>query len=594
MKQEVNKYLEAYYDNEADANKQMIIANAFAGVVLLIIWILYLTGFFPLATNTFNLVNIFLPINILILFCPLLYLKNGLKKPRLKYFLVFSFVFVIAVLNVIVPKHAIIGWALCIVIVNHYYNPKLGKITFAIVLTFMLLCLYLALFFGEYDANLLGEGVIINGKITYIDGVKQILQYLHQMILSGDNRYVKVFLYYYLSRASILSLIFFVSNALNKRTYNLLMKEIQVNTEQSRTKTELEVASQLQLSTLPVEFLTNENIEIQAELKPAKMVGGDFYDYYNLGNNKVAILIGDVSGKGIPAAMFMMKVITCFKNCISLEKNPSQILSEVNTILLKNNNSKMFCTCFLAIVDTATGLVRYSNAGHNPPIIGKKRNYRYLPVNNGVMLGVIDGVTFIDQETTLNNNETITLYTDGITEAKNKKSELYGENRLINLFNKQEYSCLLELHHSLKDDIESFVNGAEQSDDLTYLTLKFHGDKYVFTQNKFITPKNKLEEMLNFIKEFTLNNNIANNFVNDLMIVGDELLSNIIKYGYKESKGEIYLRLLYNIDYNEFIITIIDKGIKFNPFSVDNKPIKGNVNEIREGGLYKWKKYSNS
>ncbi|MBO7508084.1 MAG: serine/threonine-protein phosphatase, partial [Clostridia bacterium] len=492
MNKETNKYLEAYYDNEADANKQMIFANVFSGIVLFVIWILYLTKVFPVYNNTFTLINIFFPVNIFILVSPLIYLKKGLRKPKLKYFLVFSFIFVISILNVIIPKHAIIGWALCLVIVNHYYNPKLGKIAFGVVLAMMLVCLYLAMFIGEYDPNLLGEGIIQDGKIEYVYGIKNRYDYLHEQLANGNNRYLKVFGFYYLSRTILLALVFFVSNALNKRTYKLFMTEISINTEQSKTKTELEVASQLQLSTLPVEFLTNKDIEIQAELKPAKMVGGDFYDYYRLSNDEVAILIGDVSGKGIPAAMFMMKVITCFKNYISLDKTPSQILKDVNNAIFKNNNAQMFATCFLAIINTSTGLVRYANAGHNPPIIGHSKNYRYLPTNNGVMLGIVENANLIDEQTYLQNGETITLYTDGITEAKNDKDEMYNESRLINLFNKKDYSCLLELHHALKDDIEKFTNGAEQSDDLTYLTLKFHGDTYFYDEKTFITQTNKI------------------------------------------------------------------------------------------------------
>lgn len=585
MKKEVNKYLEAYYDNEADANKQMIFANVFAGIVLAVIWIMYLTGVFPVPNNTFSLVNIFFPISIFILLSPLFYLKNSLKKPKLKYFLVFSFIFVVAILNVIIPKHAIIGWALCIVIVNHYYNPKLGKIAFSVVLLSMLVCIYLAMFFGEYDPNLIGNGVIVDGEIQYVYGVKERYQYLAEQLAAGENRYLKVFGFYYVSRAVLLTLIFFVSNALNKRTYNLFMKEIAVNTEQSKTKTELEVASQLQLSTLPVEFLTSKDIEIQAELKPAKIVGGDFYDYYRLSNDKVAILIGDVSGKGIPAAMFMMKVITCLKNHISSDKTPSLILKEVNNELLKNNDMQMFATCFLAVVDTQTGLVEYANAGHNPPIVGHTKSYRFLRINNGVMLGVVKDPNIVDEQTYLKHGETITLYTDGITEAKNERDEMYGESRLINLFNKREYSCLLELHHTLKDDIEKFADGAEQSDDLTYITLKFHGEKYLFEEKTFNVPKNNIEEMLDFIKDFSLKNNIDRQFVNNLQVVGDELLSNIIKYGYEDSKGEIYIRILFNIDKNELVLTIIDKGAKFDPFAVNNKPISADNKEIKEGGL---------
>ena len=189
MNKETNKYLEAYYDNEADANKQMIFANVFSGIVLFVIWILYLTKVFPVYNNTFTLINIFFPVNIFILVSPLIYLKKGLRKPKLKYFLVFSFIFVISILNVIIPKHAIIGWALCLVIVNHYYNPKLGKIAFWVILAMMLVCLYLAMFIGEYDPNLLGEGIIQDGKIEYVYGIKNRYDYLHEQLTNGNNRY---------------------------------------------------------------------------------------------------------------------------------------------------------------------------------------------------------------------------------------------------------------------------------------------------------------------------------------------------------------------------------------------------------------------
>ena len=330
--------------------------------------------------------------------------------------------------------------------------------------------------------------------------------------------------------------------------------------------------------------MTKEDIEIQAELKPAKIVGGDFYDYYRLSDEEVAILIGDVSGKGIPAAMFMMKTITCFKNYISADKTPSQILKLVNNELTKNNNAQMFATCFLAIINTSTGLVKYANAGHNPPIVGHAKNYRYLQTNNGVMLGVVQDPNIVDEQTYLQNGDTITLYTDGITEAKNKQSEMYGETRLINLFNQKEYSCLVELHHVLKEDVEKFIDGAEQSDDLTYLTLKFHGEKYLFKEKTF-TTSNKIEEMLAYIKDFANKNKFNEQFVNNLMVVGDELLSNIIKYGYSGKDGIIYIRLLYNLDKKELVLTILDRGIKFDPFSVNNKPVKGDADEIKEGGL---------
>ena len=384
---ERNKYLEAYYDNEANANKHMSFANAFAGIYMIVLWIFYLTGFFKIhSTITMILVNVNFPVSILVLLCPLLYVfkfKDKLRKPNYKYFVLFSFIVVIGALNAILPKHTAIAWALCIIMTNHYYNPKVGLAVFIAVVSLSLVSMYASMFVGEFDANLLlGNEVLEDASYTYADGPDGRYQMLHDLILNGHNRYVDALIFYFLPRAVLLALIFFVSNALNRRTYQLLVSEIHVNTEQERTKTELEVAKEIQLNTLPNEISSASDAEIVAELKAAKEVGGDFYDYFEIDDDHTAIVIGDVSGKGIPAAMFMMKTITCFKNFTRANKTPAQILREVNASIY-DENSQMFVTCFLAILNKKTGELQFANAGHNPPIIGSNHNYRYLKCNPG-------------------------------------------------------------------------------------------------------------------------------------------------------------------------------------------------------------------
>ena len=583
------EYLKAYYDNEANANKNMSYANAFASFLMVVIWILYLTGVFKVSKAVLPLINIIFPIGILILLTPLLYSffwKDRLRKPGYKYFVLFSFIFVIAILNVILPKHTMIAWALCIIMTNHYYNPKVGITVFSFCIGLCLICLYLAMFFGEYDPNLLGSGIIEDGKIVYVYGVENRYKMLHEMILQGENRYLKTFAYYFIPRAAILTLVFFVSNSLNRRTYKLLVDEINVNSLQQRTKTELEVAKDIQLATLPVQFVTNSNVEIQAELKAAKEVGGDFYDYFALDDDHTAILIGDVSGKGIPAAMFMMKTITCFKNYVSLSRSPSQILDLVNKTIYEGNDSQMFVTCFLAIVSNKTGEVKFANAGHNPPIIGKNGNYRYLKCNNGFILGGFEKAIVKDETFTLDDGEMIMLYTDGITEARNKNGEFFGEKRLLDLLNKKNYSSLLELHHQLKDEILEFESGIEQSDDMTYITLKYHGDQCAYKELKLPAVKENIPKLLKFLENFSTKYEIDKSFVTNLLIIGDELISNVVKYAYPEGEtGDIFVRILYNLDNKELVLTIIDEGTPFDPFEVNNKPIEGDITNVREGGL---------
>ena len=596
---ERNKYLEAYYDNEADANKQMSFANAAAAVYMLVIWIFYLSGFFKTHSNvTVILINIFFPLGILTLFTPLLYafkFKQKLRKPDYKFFVLFSFVFVIAVLNVILPKHSAIAWALCILMTNHYYNPRVGKVVFASVLIASLGAMFGGMFVGEFDANLLfGNEIMekINTQEIFANGPAARLEMLNKLYAMGNgffdldyNRYLGSVVFYFFPRAVILALVYLVSNALNKRTRKLLVSEINVNSEQQKTATELDVAKDIQLATLPTETVTSKDIEIQAELKAAKQVGGDFYDYFTLDDTHVGLLIADVSGKGIPAAMFMMKTITCFRNIANINKSPAETLREVNRLINKGNDNNMFVTVFFAIVDTKSGLMTFSNAGHNPPIIGQHQRYQFLKTKPGFVLGPMPEAFVSDEQYQLQNGDTITLYTDGITEARNDKGEFYGEERLKLLFNKQEYSCLVELHHSLKDDIERFVNGADQADDMTYLTMKYHGDNYLYEEKRFKGTKENLAPMIQLISDFGKKMNLADAFVNNLCVVADEMLSNIVKYGYAEYVDDIFIRLLFNVDKNEFVLTLIDRGVKFNPFEVNNKPVSGDVSQIREGGL---------
>ena len=596
---ERQKYLEAYYDNEADANKQMSYANAAAAAYMLVIWIFYLTGFFKVfSTTTLILINVLFPIGILVLLSPLLYafkFKDHLRKPRYKYFVLYSFIFVIGALNVILPKHSAIAWALCILMTNHYYNPTVGLKAFISVIIASLIAMFGGMFVGEFDANLLfGNEIMqtINTQEIYANGVGARFEMLNKLYSMGSgffdldyNRYLGSVVFYFLPRGVILFLVFLVSHALNKRTYKLLVSEIQVNSEQAKAKTELEVAKEIQLATLPNEIASTKDVEIVAELRAAKEVGGDSYDYFQIDDDHTAIVIGDISGKGVPAAMFMMKTITCFKNFVAPNKTPSQILKEVNAALYDNNHLQMFVTCFFAIVNKKTGELEFANAGHNPPVIGTNFNYEFLKCKTGFVLGGLQDAFVFDEKITLKHGESITLYTDGVTEARNEKGDFYGEERLLKLFNSRDFTCLVEVHHSLRDDMAKFTDNYEQSDDITVISMKFQGDDCVVKTNCFDAKLENIPSGLTFVDEFCSAENIPVEFKNNLLVVADELYSNIVKYGYENNGGDVFTRLWFNRDKNEFVITIIDKAPAFNQLEVNNNPLEGNVEDMRIGGL---------
>lgn len=585
----VNKkdYQQAYYDNEADANKHMSFVNAAAGLLAIVIWILYLVKVFTIPDHFYLAVCIMFPIIALVMFVPLFFVRTDMiRKPGYKYFILFSLLAVIIALNIAIPKHSLLFWPFAVLIANHYYNPTIGKVIFGVSIVSMLICLYLGMFFGEFDENLFGGGVILeDGTIGTVETFQERKELLRNLMENGNNRYVKVLIYYFFPRAMIITLFFMVSNLLNRRTYKLLDREIRIHDEQEKSKTELNVAREIQMNTLPDEIVDSDDVEIIGELKAAKEVGGDLYDYLDIDENHVAVLVGDVSGKGVPSAMFMMKTITSFRDFAAPNKTPSQILKEVNASIYKGNKNSMFVTCFLAILDKRNGKVIYSNAGHNPPIVGSNRNYSFLKCKPGFLLGCFKDSTVTDDEITLKPGESITVYTDGITEARDINGGFFGEERLINIFNGHDYTCTLELHHRIKDEISAFVKGAPQSDDITFVTMKFQGNHYSYEEKEYDAKKDSIPLMLSFIDDFGKKHNFPEDFKNKLLIVGDELFSNIINHGYENNGGPVFVRLMFDDTNNEFVITVIDKAKAFNQLEVNNPPVGTDAKTQRIGGL---------
>ena len=586
--------LKSYYQNEYDANKQMAKALGAVAGFLFLLWILYLIPpIFALTKETRTITIISLPIVIVIMMTPLFWVRRSKeKKVGFKYFVLITFIFAMAVLNVIIPKHAILGWALCIVLTNHYYNPKVGLIVFIITLLAMLVAIYMAMFLGEYDPNLLmGElddktGLIhhYTTEMTFYDSPGGRLEFLMYLKSIGHNRFVTALEYYYGARAAVLSLIFFVSNALNKRTRSLLIEQIEISRANVNQSKELEIASHIQLSALPTAFFSNKDFEVVAGLQAAKEVGGDFYDYYLLDENHVAVLIGDVSGKGTPAAMFMMKTITCFKNFTKSGKKPSEIMSEVNKAI-NEGNEDMFVTCFLGILDLQTGEMVYANAGHNPPVIKHDGKYQFLKCSSGFILGALPQAVVKDETLVLDKGDLIMLYTDGITEARNEAGDFYGEQRFIDDLNKGEFDSVIELLYETRERVEGFAGNCPQSDDMTSIVLKYKDGKVAYREIFLDAKVEKVNELIKKTEKFFAENGLKPD--NRYNIILDEIFSNIAKYAYRDSTSveSVYIRLYYNAKKGEISFTFVDRGIPFNQMDRESELVDENFENRKEGGL---------
>ena len=320
---------EIYLKNEIDANKGLAKGCFFSAVAMLIVWICYLTKLFNVSDHIFLLINIFFPILITVLASCVFYIKTKLiEKPKFKYFLIIQYAIVVMVLNVILPKHGVLMWAVLIILVNHYFDHKALLFTFIMVTVMLVSALYLGMFYGEWDPALLNgtELISINGKQVNVENTTAAERYewIKYLQSQGDNRLLKVFIYYYLPREIILILIVNISFAISKRSKKLLIIESEQVKENEKIKSELDVASRIQNSVLPKESCEY----VYGIMAAAKEVGGDFFDYFYIDDSHLALVIGDVSGKGIPASLYMMKTETLIQSLTKTFKKDTALIME--------------------------------------------------------------------------------------------------------------------------------------------------------------------------------------------------------------------------------------------------------------------------
>ncbi|MFO7446014.1 MAG: SpoIIE family protein phosphatase [Ignavibacteriaceae bacterium] len=257
-----------------------------------------------------------------------------------------------------------------------------------------------------------------------------------------------------------------------------LKQSIQSKNQLRSIQKELDIARDIQQSMLPPEFKSSEKnskIELVAAMKPANEVGGDLYDYFYLNENKLGFTLGDVSGKGVPSAMFMaMSRMLLKSTAINLE-SASGCITHVNNILASESISAMFVTLFYGVLDITTGEVEYVNAGHNPPyIISAAGGIKSFGNDSQLALGIVEGHSFFSAKLQLNEGDTILLFTDGVTEAFDKVDNLYGEARLEQKLKAFSGLSTADLVNNLMEDVKNYSAGVPQSDDITVMGLKYN------------------------------------------------------------------------------------------------------------------------
>lgn len=347
---------------------------------------------------------------------------------------------------------------------------------------------------------------------------------------------------------------------------------------------ELRIASGIQMSMVP-KALTPSNsrtdLDMAATIVPAKEVGGDLYDFF-IRDDKLFFCVGDVSGKGIPAALVMAVTRTTFRNLSAHEDSPGIIVRMMNDNLAAMNENNMFVTFFCGVLDLASGHLDYCNAGHNPPLILTDA-IRELPVIPHLPLGIVEGVEYVGQETDLCFDDAVFLYTDGLTEAENEGHEQFGMERTeVALHGRKSSQDHLE---SIKKQVSLFVGDAPQSDDLTMLFIHYLGKGK--QEVRHLTLHNDIRQISmlpGFLQDVTKGMNLAPGVFAQLNLALEEAVANVINYAYPEgTEGTVDIDA--RRERNNLSLVISDSGSAFDPTAREAVDISAGVADRPIGGL---------
>jgi serine phosphatase RsbU (regulator of sigma subunit)/anti-sigma regulatory factor (Ser/Thr protein kinase) len=356
----------------------------------------------------------------------------------------------------------------------------------------------------------------------------------------------------------------------------------------ARIDKELEYAKQIQLSALPTNFPEDEDFGIYAQMIAAKEVGGDFYDFYKLNDTTVAFLAADVSGKGIPAAMFMMTAKTIIKDLAESGMAVNEIFTKANEKLCENNESGMFVTAWMGILDLKTGNLQFANAGHNPPLLKRADgSFEYLKTRAGFVLAGMEGVRYRVAELTLAPGDRLFLYTDGVPEATNADNKLYGEDRLLDFMNRNSTVEAKALLQRLKANIDEFVGDAPQFDDITMLLLdykSYQGGEHM-TDKTFKAQTEALSDILGFVDLMLEKYECSMKIQTAVCVAIEEVFVNVARYAYKDGEGDVVFGIGFDKESRTVTFRMRDKGVPFDPLKKPDPDITLSAEEREIGGL---------
>ena len=402
------------------------------------------------------------------------------------------------------------------------------------------------------------------------------------------------------------------TNKMRRDMVGFIERLYNVTAERQRAATELDVARQIQMSAVPHDFdsLTERfALDIAGFMRPAREVGGDFYDVFEVGERGVAFVIGDVSGKGVPAALFMMRAQSLLRQYLLETDDLGTAFTLANRQLCERNDAMLFVTAFACVVDTATGEVRFANAGHNPPVLKQNGKLSYLKCRPGLVLGAMDVVKYREGRFACSPSDGLLLYTDGVSEAANAAEELYGEERLLETLARIDASggegvpvvsdvqasdvaaaasaaaasSAQTAVNSLVTSVDAFAGEAPQADDITMLAFRWN-----LPVARLTLPADdaELDSLFAFLEPICEGEGRTPKMMAQMMLVCEEVFVNICHYGFPDGQPRLPVDIEAAVDERAGCLHLVfsDQGIAYDPLSHNAKKVDP-TDEQRKGGL---------
>ncbi|MBI1736943.1 MAG: response regulator [Candidatus Rokubacteria bacterium] len=351
---------------------------------------------------------------------------------------------------------------------------------------------------------------------------------------------------------------------------------------------ELRVARTIQMGVVPRDFAAfscGGRVDVFASLEPARAVGGDLYDVFALDDRRLVVVIGDVSGKGIPAALFMVMTATLVRGVARLTGRPGEVLARVNDELAAQNPSDMFVTLFCGVLDVDTGVMTCATGGHLPPVrvrdgVAPRPAYE----SQGTLVGALPGLVFPETEIRLEPGDTLMLYTDGVTEAFDRAGAWFGDERLLAALARRTGPTAREAAEGLLAQVREFAAGAEQADDIAVLAVRYAGPRAGGELRLQLgADVADLALALSAIREFSAAHALSAAITDDLALSLDEILSNVVNHGYRGTAGPISVSARRTADTVE--LEIRDRAPAFNPLDVPRPGLTLPLEQRAPGGL---------